>query len=155
MIRQYQPGDREAIERIFKQQGFDYECPSFTDPGIVSKVVFEKDGEAGMAILCRLTAEAYFFMDKNFGTPDEKWAGFLQLHEAAREDCLKRGLDDVYCWVPPTIAKSFGRRLMRAGWGRNLWPSFTRNLAVPTHDKKEEGPCVYLPESSVKLLPAE
>lgn len=155
MIRPYMTSDAIDLREIFGKQGFDYACPEFSDPGFVSKTVFEKDGKAGMAVLCRLTAEAYFFMDKEFGAPDEKWAAFLQLHEAAREDCLRRGLDDVYCWIPPMLAKSFGKRLMRLGWGRNLWPSFNRSLSVPTHDKKEDGPCVYLPESSVKLLTGE
>lgn len=155
MIRPYRTSDAIDLRQIFEQQGIEYECLDFNDRSVLSKVVFEKDGKAGMAILCRLTAEAYFLMDKEFGLPDEKWAAFLQLHEAAREDCLKRGLTDVYCWVPPMIAKSFGRRLMRIGWGRNLWPSFTRKLDLPTHDKKEDGPCVYLSESQAKLLAGE
>lgn len=155
MIRPYHSSDAAALRQMFRKQGFDYDCPDFKDPGLISKTVFDEGGTPKMAVLARLTAEAYLFLDADYGTPDDKWAAFLQLHEAAREDCLKRGLDDVYCWIPPMIAKSFGRRLMRIGWGRNLWPSFNRKLTVPTHDKKEDGPCVYLTESQAKLLPAE
>jgi hypothetical protein len=147
--------DESKLHALFETQGFEYEWPDLNSPLFLSKVVLEERNFPVMVLASRLTAEEYFVMDRDFGSPEEKWAAFVQLHEAAREDCLKRGLDDVFCHVPPQIAVSFGRRLMRLGWERNLWPSFSRKLAVPTHDKREEGPCIYLPESSVKLIAAE
>ena len=137
MIRPFEARDSAALKFMFMKQGFEYECPDFTDSGLLSKTVMERDGKVCMAILARLTAEAYFLMDKDCGTPKEKWEAFKELHEAARLDCYARGLDDIYCWVPPAIAKPFGKRLFRLGWANNLWPAFNRSLKVPTADAKE------------------
>lgn len=90
-----------------------------------------------MAIGARLTAETYLFLDKDWGTPELRWQGFLSLHEAARRDMYKRGLEDCYCWLPPQIEKPFGKRLMRVGWEKNKWPSYTYKLNEPTTDYKE------------------
>lgn len=138
MIRPYSESDARALKLIFLKQGFDYEYPDISDSSFLSKTVMERDGVVRMAVLARLTAEAYFLIDPAFGTPLEKWDMFKELHEAARLDCYARGLDDIYCFLPPKIEKPFGRRLMRLGWGRNLWPSFNRSLHVATTDAKEK-----------------
>lgn len=135
-LRPYQLSDGIALRRMFEKQGFEYDCPDFNDPGLISKTIFESSGLPRMAIIARLTAEAYFLVDKDFGTPIEKWRAFLELHEAARKDCFTRGLDDIFCWIPPQIEKSFGRRLLRIGWGKNKWSSFNRLLIEPTKDAK-------------------
>lgn len=142
MIRRYQTADKPELEKIFRKQGFEYDFPDVDDPSILSKTVLDKYGMPKMAVLARLTAEAYFLIDPEFGTPQEKWEAFKEIHEAARLDCYARGLDDVYCWMPPAIAKPFGRRLFRLGWRNNLWPSFTRSLHLKTADAKEK-PCVH------------
>lgn len=141
MIRSYEPADAKELKRIFYRQGFAYECPDFGDRGLISKTILEKDGRIAMAILARLTAEAYFLVDPDQGTPREKWEAFLELHEAARLDCYARGLDDISCWVPPMIKKSFGRRLLRLGWNENLWPSFSRSVHDKTVDLKQQELC--------------
>ena len=137
-IRPYQSGDTQALERIFKKQGFEYQRPDLGDPSFLSKLIGEQNGVASVAILARLTAEAYFLIDPDFGTPLEKWEAFKELHEAARLDCYARGLDDIYCYLPPVIERPFGRRLLRLGWERNKWMSFNRLLRVPTMDAKEK-----------------
>lgn len=138
MIRPFQMRDSAALKFMFMKQGFEYECPDFGDPSLISKTVLEKDGKVSMAILARLTAEAYFLIDPEVGSPQEKWEAFKGLHEASRLDCYARGLDDIYCWVPPQIQKPFGRRLLRLGWAHNLWPVFNRSLHVKTADAKEK-----------------
>ncbi len=148
MIRRYGHADAEALEEMFTKQGFEYERPDFGDPNFLSKTVMEKNGKISMAILARLTAEAYFLIDPEFSSPQEKWEAFKELHEAARLDCYARGLDDIYCWVPPQIKKPFGRRLMRLGWTHNLWPAFNRSLHTVTEDLKEGKKCASLQESS-------
>ena len=140
-VRPYQPTDAAALQRIFEQQGFEYECPNFNDSSLLSKTVVEHNGTTRMAILARLTAEAYFLVDSTFGSPQERWQAFLELHEAARLDCYQRGFDDIYAWVPPQVVKPFGRRLMRLGWERNKWTSFNRPLVIPTSDAKEARTC--------------
>lgn len=124
-------------------QGFGYPLPDLDGPLFLSKLVLEEDGEDAdggreladhnsprvtMAILLRLTAETYLLHDPGAGTPRQRWQRFLALHEAARRDAAARGLDDVQAFLPPRIARAFGRRLARLGWTRDPWPCFSRRI---------------------------
>jgi hypothetical protein len=81
-----------------------------------------------MAILQRLTAETYLLHDPTAGTPRLRWEGFLALHDAARRDAAVRGLSDVQAFLPPRVARAFGRRLARLGWTQDPWPCFSRPI---------------------------
>jgi hypothetical protein len=81
-----------------------------------------------MAILQRLTAETYLLHDPAAGTPRLRWQQFLALHEAARSDARAHGLDDVQAFLPPRVARAFGRRLQRLGWSRDPWPCFSLRI---------------------------
>jgi len=53
----------------------------------------------------------------------------LALHRAGELDLLARGLDDAHAWLPPRIAKRFGRRLESLGWLRDdAWTPYCRRL---------------------------
>jgi hypothetical protein len=81
------------------------------------------------AAFLRLTAEAYLLLDPRAATPRERWQWLLALHEAARRDAWQRGLEDVHAWLPPPIAKKFGRRLERLGWRRDdSWTPYSLRL---------------------------
>lgn len=82
------------------------------------------------AALLRLTAEAYLLLDPRAGTPCQRWQCLLALHEAARRDAWHRGLEDVHAWLPPPIARTFGRRLQRLGWIRDdAWTPYCKKLS--------------------------
>jgi hypothetical protein len=81
-----------------------------------------------MAVLLRLTAETYLLHDPAAGTPRQRWQRFLALHEAARTSAAARGLDDVQAFLPPRVARAFGRRLARLGWTHDPWPCFSRRV---------------------------
>lgn len=83
-----------------------------------------------MAVLLRLTAEAYLLHDASAGTPRQRWQNLLALHEAARQDAAARGLDDVQAFLPPQVARAFGRRLARLGWRPDPWPCFSRRTGL-------------------------
>jgi hypothetical protein len=87
-----------------------------------------KSSRVTMAILQRLTAETYLLHDPAAGTPRQRWQNFLALHDAALRDGAARGLDDAQAFLPPQIARSFGRRLARLGWTRDPWPCFSRRV---------------------------
>jgi hypothetical protein len=58
-----------------------------------------------------------------------RWAQFLALHAAGERDLLARGLDDAHAWLPPPIARRFGRRLESLGWLRDdAWLPYCRRL---------------------------
>ena len=148
-IREYTSDDLDALRQMHAAQGFGYPLPNLDSPMFVSKLVLEEDddGDADssqegetvnvrdssrpkivMAILQRLTAETYLLHDPAAGTPRQRWQRFLALHDAARRDAAARGLDDVQAFLPPRVARAFGRRLSRLGWTRDPWPCFSRRI---------------------------
>jgi len=60
--------------------------------------------------------------------PRERWQRLLVMHEAVRRDAAARGLDDVSAFLPPRVARAFGRRLLRLGWRRDPWPCYCRSV---------------------------
>ena len=81
------------------------------------------------AALLRLTAEAYLLLDPRAGTPRERWQWLLALHAAAERDAWQRGLEDVHAWLPPPIAKKFGKRIACLGWLRDdAWTPYCKRL---------------------------
>jgi len=89
----------------------------------------DRPGRILGAALLRLTAEAYLLLDPRAGTPRERWQWLLALHAAAERDAWQRGLEDVHAWLPPPIAKKFGRRLERLGWLRDdSWTPYCKKL---------------------------
>src|ERR1700722_14171934 len=130
LIREYNESDLDALRRMHACQGFDYAFPDITDPIFVSKLVVEDDaGRAVMASLARLTCEMYLLADPSSGNPRERYLRLLGLHSAGEKDLILRGLDDAHAWLPPPIAKRFGRRLESLGWVRDsAWTPYCRRL---------------------------
>jgi hypothetical protein len=131
-IREYKPDDLDALKRIHEKQNFPYPFPDLQNPLFLTKIVLT-DGEVNVApgftkvssdrvlgaALLRLTAEAYLLLDPKAGTPKARWQSLLLLHEAARRNAWHRGLEDVHAWLPPAIARKFGRRITQLGWQRD------------------------------------
>jgi hypothetical protein len=145
MIRPYMPSDLDALRRMHAAQGFGYPLPDLDSPLFLSKLVLVEGDDLSrevehrnspsncaprvtMAILQRLTAETYLLHDPTAGTPRQRWQNFIALHEAARREASVRGLDDVQAFLPPRIARAFGRRLTQLGWARDPWPCFSLRL---------------------------
>jgi hypothetical protein len=81
------------------------------------------------AALLRLTCEAYLLLDPRDAAPRERWARIVALQEAASRDAWAKGLADVHCWLPPRIARRFGRRLESLGWVRDdSWTPYCKKL---------------------------
>jgi len=129
-IREYTEGDVNSLHRIHQRQGFDYAFPDLNDPIFISKLVVEDDaGGIVMASLARLTCEIYLLADPQAGGPRDRFERLLALHRAGERDLLARGLDDAHAWLPPPIAKRFGRRLEALGWIRDdAWTPYCRRL---------------------------
>ena len=121
-VREYNEADFDALVAMHRAQGFDYALPHLADPIFVSKLVLEDGDSSGtgkgtdkivMASLARLTCEMYL----------------LELQRAGAADLRKRGLDDAHAWLPPPIAKRFGRRLEEFGWIRDdAWTPYCKRL---------------------------
>ena len=132
LIREYTDADLDALRRMHAQQGFDYAFPDLADSLFVSKLVVEDGaGRAVMASLARLTCEMYLLIAPREGNPRERYARLLALHGAGERDLLARGLHDAHAWLPPPIAKKFGRRLAALGWVRDdAWTPYCRRLIL-------------------------
>ena len=129
-IREYSEGDLAALKQIHARQGFDYSFPNLDDPIFISKLVLE-DGEGCvvMASLARLTCESYLLADPAAGTPRQRYSRLLSLQRAAERDAFRAGLEDAHAWLPPRIAKRFGRRLEAIGWTRDdTWTPYSKRL---------------------------
>ena len=80
----------------------------------------------------------YLLADPGAGKPRDRFTRLLALHAAGERDLLARGLDDAHAWLPPRIAKRFGRRLEALGWIRdNQWTPYhvASALPVPSHSR--------------------
>ncbi len=63
------------------------------------------------------------------GNARQRWTQLLALHRAGEQDLLARGLDDAHAWLPPQIARRFGRRLESLGWLRDdTWTPYCKRL---------------------------
>ncbi len=93
-----------------------------------------KPTRIAMAVLLRLTAEAYLLHDPAAGTARQRWQRFLALHDAAWHSAAARGLDDVQAFLPPRVARAFGRRLARLGWRHDPWPCFSSSVIRDIRD---------------------
>src|SRR5579872_5268223 len=112
LIREYTDSDLNALRKMHASQGFDYAFPNLADPLFVSKLILEDDaGRTVMASLARLTCETYLLVDPAVGNPRDRLGRLQVLHLAGERDLLARGLADAHAWLPPRIAKRFGRRL--------------------------------------------
>ena len=137
-VREYNEADFDALVAMHRAQGFDYALPNLADPIFVSKLVLENGDSSGtrkgtdkivMASLARLTCEMYLLVDPKAGTPRERYARLVELQRAGANDLRARGLDDAHAWLPPPIAKRFGRRLEELGWIRDdAWTPYCKRL---------------------------
>jgi len=132
LIREYTGADLPSLLHLHAEQGMPYRFPDLSNPLFLTKLVVERDSQIAAALLLRLTSEAYLLLDSRAGSPRERWQSLLLLHEAARRDAARRGLDDAHAWLPPQVARAFGRRLAQLGWQREPWPSFSRTIAAAT-----------------------
>ena len=141
LVREFHDSDLAQLRAIHTAQNFDYPLPDLSNPLFVTKLVLTNGGDGSRvtrrdsqatvigAALLRLTAEAYLLLDPRSGTPRQRWQALLTLHAAAERDAWQRGLEDVHAWLPPPIAKKFGKRLTRLGWLRDdAWTPYCKPL---------------------------
>ena len=124
-VRAYTEGDLESLRAMHAAQEFGYPFPDLADPLFLVRCVVEEDGRPRMAAFLRLTAEAYLLADPREGSPPQRWRWLLALHEAVRQQAAARGLADVQAFLPPRVARAFGRRLAALGWRRDPWTCYT------------------------------
>ena len=129
-VREYSLSDLDALRNIHARQSFDYQFPDLENPLFVSKLIQEDTkGQITMGALARVTCEIYLLADPDRDTPRQRLTNLISLHSAAASDLLRKGLEDAYAWIPPKIARRFGRRLTQLGWVRDdAWTPYSIRL---------------------------
>jgi len=129
-VRLYCEKDLEALRRMHANQGFDYAFPELGDPLFLLKQVMEdKRGDVVMGTLARLTCETYLLMDGDAGTALERYTWLKELNQVGADRLHECGLEDAHAWLPPAIARRFGKRLGALGWVRDdAWTPYCRRL---------------------------
>jgi hypothetical protein len=129
-IRVCNDADVDELKRIHAASGFSYAFPNLSDPLFVSKLVLEDENAlVQMAAMARLTCEVYLLVNRDAPDARERWSDLLALHAAGAADLTAKGLEDAHAWLPPAIARRFGRRLETLGWVRDdAWTPYCRRL---------------------------
>jgi hypothetical protein len=129
-VRLCQPEDGARLEALHHRMGFDYALPDLADPLVAVKVALEaQSGKIDMAILGRVTCEAYLLMDPEAGTPAERWQRLQILSHAAEARGRLAGFTDVQAFIPPAMERKFAKRLGALGFEKNLWPCWSKQLS--------------------------
>jgi hypothetical protein len=130
MIREYRPSDDAALRAIHAEQGFDYPFPDLSEPQFVGLLVAVDENDVPVqAVLARKTVEVYFLGKTGWRTPAWRMEAITNLHLAMHNVLLAQGFTDAHAWLPPEVAKSFGRRLKQVfGWVESRWTCFAKEL---------------------------
>ncbi len=105
--------DWPVIERWHEQSGFGYPLPDPNSEAFAAmKLVTDGNRPVGAA-LARMTVEIYGFCDPDWGTPAMRLEMLRVLHQAIGAEMKKQRIRTAHAWLPPQLAKSFGRRLKK------------------------------------------
>jgi len=129
LIRDFEIADLQNLSKIHEANGLPPNCfPDHKDPLFLVKSILEHEGQAVMACFLKVTSEVYLLVDHAKGTPEQRWEWLRQLTAHMKQEAWSRGLNEMSCWVPPEIEKSFGKRLTELGFVKSPWQSYTLDL---------------------------
>jgi hypothetical protein len=125
-VRDVTASDETRLRELFRKQSFEYDFPDLEEPQFIAKrVICDADGTVVMAVAARRTVELFMLADPQWNTPRMRLEALKLIHDDMRKELTRLGVHDVHAWLPPQVARSFGRRLMRLfGWKRPLWTDF-------------------------------
>jgi hypothetical protein len=101
--------------------GADYRMPDLNHPFVVIGKVLEVDGVVQQAAILRIEFESMMWVNRDWGTTEEKIAGLEAIQSAGMEDAKNKGLEGAHMvsWVPATVEKAFAPHLKAIGWDRD------------------------------------
>ena len=127
-IRPAIPEDYESIKEIYLKMGFDYTLPNIDEFVDIQVVVDDKD-EIQMVLAARKEVSYYLLIDPECElNPFMKWEYFKKILQLSFDALRKLGFHSVNAWLPPSIEKSFGRRLQKVGAKKFEWSSYGREI---------------------------
>lgn len=118
-VRALKPSDLPHLQAMAAASGFPYVEPSHAEAVLV---ISDSQDHPIMACAAKRLVELYLWVGE--ATPATKLAALRMMHRAMAEELRKLGYSQAECFLPPSIAERFGRRLERSwGWARN-WVSY-------------------------------
>jgi hypothetical protein len=126
LVRPYRPTDLDAIRKIHADSKLDYLFPNIESPLFLAKTVIERAGFPTTLLAGKLHCETYLMTS---GSAQDR----LQDIEAAQEMFLANlweiGIDNLFCSVPRSVDRHFGKHMVRLGWehGRPNWVNYYRD----------------------------
>jgi len=128
--RALRKSDIPALRKMFERSGFEYVFPDLTGPLMETVVVIADENDQPIAAAAgERIIQLYLWLDETaLGHPAAKMRCIRELHEEMAGKLRKKGYNSAEAFLPPNVAESFGRRLIRSfGWRPN-WASFSRSF---------------------------
>lgn len=127
IVREVTAHDIPKIEALHRRSGFVFDLDTSSE-GLFSRRVVSDGDRIAMAAFLKRTAEVVLVCDRDWKNPAWRAEALRQLQEICEGDCRHAGIAEVNCFLVPSIAKNFGRRLTRMGWknyGSESWKCFS------------------------------
>jgi hypothetical protein len=129
IVREYTDNDLDRVVELHTRSGLKYPLPNMGD--FFSRRVIEDKEGIGMVSLLKLTAEAYLICDPKWRTPAWRMEALKQIQEIANGDAVRKGVVEAVAFIPPSIEKTFKKRLKQTGWSKNKpsWHSYWKAVS--------------------------
>jgi len=128
VIRDFELEDIPQFEEIHRKNELDPAClPEFQHPLFIIKRVLVPDNvhQPAMGIFVKVTSEVWLLLDHEVGTPEQRWEWLKLITADMRQQAYIKGLEEITCWIPDELAKSFGPRIVDLGFQKSPWQSYT------------------------------
>ena len=125
IVRKLHDTDIPKLDALALASGYPY--PNLRGAHIEGvSVVEDEHGNIVAACAAKRLLELYLYCPE--GSAIDKNRAILLLHEHLSTELKSKGYDDANVFIPPSLAKKFGRRLERSfGWIK-AWPSWTKRF---------------------------
>jgi len=131
-IRTYKEQDLSDLKKMFGQHRFQGEnfptALNHGTNGFVSIVQTDDDDQAKIVMLARLSAEITLFNDPSWRGPGVRLDLGSRLYRLLEQSLILRGINQAWVRIPKEIAVSFGRRVRAAGFKKEEWPVYVKEL---------------------------
>jgi hypothetical protein len=120
----------QKLEELSSSQPFYHALPDVNHPSFLSRFAATNGtGEPVAMCFCRVIGEGFMVLDREWGTPAQRWMALQAVQRATREKMLEHGVRRCVTWIPHEIEKSYGRRLESLGWEKQDRSSFVYEVA--------------------------
>jgi hypothetical protein len=109
-IRDLRPSDIDVLKAIHNSSGLDYDFPELDNMASMKVAVDENDAPIG-ALMMEPVLTGYLFLDKQWSTPRWRLEAVKALGNSTRGALQDHPIKDVFLFLPPEMAKSFGRKI--------------------------------------------